>query len=540
MVPVARSSAAATLLLLGNSFLPAAAVERLTVVNKCDRAPIWIAHLANVGVGPGQQNVKINPGESFAFSNADTDGLSGARYWPKMGCDEHGDNCAMGGSGGPTQKCSEKTPDYSSCAPPIDTKFEATWGRSGEPCDPADPGTMTGCDFVDISLVDGWTLPFSLDVTSGRCTTTKDEVMDRIDCSTLSVDKCPKDDNLGKGPVDMTAVSPHSKEAVGCYSPCLKLIDDKWGNTLAAGRSREEGDVVPYCCTTPPEDSAKCNAGPIVDTKYVNAVHKFCPGVYSFAYDDGIGLLRCEYAAFRLSFFCPEGLGGVPPPVTQPPAPQEPLAEVVAPAAAKPQQASPASPSCSTNENCAASRCCVDEGKRCYEKDEGWASCRSSCAAGAVNPADPPQLRTPWTCRELSEAPFPGQPTAGQPEPPAGPVAAQPEVSTDPQSCQFLGCGSSGSGGNCACDQPCVGNSNCCPDYHPVCIPQTIQRDEVLTDAKVYAGGSQSEMSIWGLHPAALGAGSLGLFALATAIAAASLRGHRADQMGIGSVPPME
>lgn len=293
--------------------LRAAAVNRLTIVNACPREPIWIAHLANVGVGPGPQNVKIMPSAAFSFTEAVTDGLAGARYWPKMGCDPQGNNCALGGSGGPTQSCVRNGGDYSRCAPPVDTKFEATWGRAGQPCNPAVPSQMAGCDSVDMSLVDGWTLPFKLEVLSGTCTGKGETTVSQIDCSGMTLDKCPRNENLGKGPVvNMVAISPHSGKPAGCYGPCLKLIDDKWNNTMAVGRKREDPGVVPYCCTFPPMTSEQCNAGPVAGTQYVQTVHQTCPGVYAFAYDDGMGLMRCSYGQYKLTFFCPDGQAAAP------------------------------------------------------------------------------------------------------------------------------------------------------------------------------------------------------------------------------------
>jgi len=164
---------------------------------------------------------------------------------------------------------------------------------------------MAGCDSVDISLVDGWTLPFKLEVKSGTCTAAGEKTVSEIDCSALNIDQCPTDDNLGSGPVNLQAISPHTGKPAGCYAPCLKLLDDKWGNTMATGHRRDEPEIVPYCCTTPPMTSETCNAGPIAKTKYVQAVHNHCPGVYSFAYDDGMGLLRCSYGEYQVTFFCP-------------------------------------------------------------------------------------------------------------------------------------------------------------------------------------------------------------------------------------------
>lgn len=282
-----------------------AGIERLKVINGCHQK-IWITHLANVGIGPGPQNYGIEPGGSLTFDESETDGLAGSRYWPKMGCDANGDNCALGGSGGPGQGCTKKTPDYSSCAPPIDTKFEATWGRQGQPCNPA-TNQMGGCDFIDVSLVDGFTLAFKLEVLAGTCTGRVSDVH-TVDCSSLSVSQCPTDDNLGQGPVNMQATSPKIQKPVGCYAPCLKMIDNKWNNFQAKGKSRNDADVTKYCCTTPPETSQSCNAGPLPQTKYVQTVHQHCPGVYAFAYDDGQGLMRCSYGQYQLTFMCPDSV----------------------------------------------------------------------------------------------------------------------------------------------------------------------------------------------------------------------------------------
>merc|ERR1712232_418359 len=60
--------------------------------------------------------------------------------------------------------------------------------------------------------------------------------------------------------------------------------------------------------------SETCNAGPVVRSKYVQTVHQLCPGVYSFAYDDGMGLLRCSYGQYRVTFYCPGSPADAPAP----------------------------------------------------------------------------------------------------------------------------------------------------------------------------------------------------------------------------------
>eukprot|EP00438_Fugacium_kawagutii_P026871 Skav221167 [mRNA] locus=scaffold85:400666:403361:+ [translate_table: standard] len=103
--------------------------QRLVIKNQCANERLWVAHIAGGGIGPDAQNVLIEPGQSFIFQTPDK--LSATRYWPKMGCDSEGNHCKLGGSGGPQQTCGEV-----GCAPPVDTKFEATFGEQGLNCNP--------------------------------------------------------------------------------------------------------------------------------------------------------------------------------------------------------------------------------------------------------------------------------------------------------------------------------------------------------------------------------------------------------------------
>lgn len=292
---------------------PRSVPRRLKIFNGCASAPIWIAHMATAAVGPDPQDVKIEPGGVYDFSTPSH--LMATRYWPKMGCDHSGHNCSIGSSGGPAEAC-KRNPitgedDYKRCAPPVDTKFEASFGQNGEPCNPQAPGgtQMKGCDFVDISLVDGWTLPVKFDVV-GDCKTNKDKAVHVIDCSGLSLDACPADEALTAAGLiaDLRAIDPITKQVSGCYSPCAKLLDTKWSNKERPhGRRPEDPGVSPYCCPTPPQSPESCRVGPITGTRFLKAVHERCPGVYGYAYDDGMGLMRCSSATiYMVTFYCPD------------------------------------------------------------------------------------------------------------------------------------------------------------------------------------------------------------------------------------------
>jgi len=276
------------------SLLAASVVDgqRLKITNGCHTEPLWVAHMAQVSVGPDKQNIKLSPGDSHVFHTPV--GLSGTRYWAKMGCNTTGDQCEIGESGGTGQSCNETI----GCAPPVDTKFEASFSAGG-------------VDWVDVSLVDGWTLPFKFRMSElcsagdGNRHASKD-----VDCSELAFDSCPGAEHVGNasnGPVDLRVLHPSSGAVVGCYAPCGKLTYSNWGNK-AAKFGPADPEAREYCCPTPPESPQACRAGPVKDTKFVKAVHHKCPGVYGYSYDDGMGLLVCpNHTQYEMIYHCPAG-----------------------------------------------------------------------------------------------------------------------------------------------------------------------------------------------------------------------------------------
>jgi len=299
--------------LASSAALAAAAPKRLRVVNACEEEPLWVAHIAAGTAGPDPQDVKIEPLQHHDFTTSD--GLAATRYWPKMGCDALGGNCAIGDSGGPGEACVRKDKgydDYSKCAPPVDTKFEASFGQYGQPCNPQAPGgsEMAGCDYIDMSLVDGFTLPAKLEIEGGECHDSNDgKLVEKIDCSDLTLDRCPGEETLSAAGLTLSlkAINPHTGSVAGCYSPCLRLLDDKWANNGTQFKAEDSG-VAPYCCPTPPISPDKCRTGPVTKTQYLDLVHTKCPGAYGYAYDDSMGLLRCTSSStYVLTYYCPAG-----------------------------------------------------------------------------------------------------------------------------------------------------------------------------------------------------------------------------------------
>jgi hypothetical protein len=260
------------------------------VTNKCE-IPVWIQQQGF----PTDPLVQLDVGKSHDYQ-IPAAGLASSRFWPKILCDATGNNCAMGQSSAPCPA--------TGCAPPVDSKLEATWG-----CTLADKAqcgyTPQGVHMIDTfwnaSAVDGYTLPFTVAIKGGdgrgSC--------DPVDCEGLADAKCPKDEDLsngGKNPAyahqnlatkNPATSGPFAGGYAGCFSTCTKLNYPGWGGD---GLNDPAGGVEQmYCCPTPPISSPACQAGPVAKTKYVDLIHKACKGTtYGYAYDDDIGERNCS------------------------------------------------------------------------------------------------------------------------------------------------------------------------------------------------------------------------------------------------------
>ena len=292
-----------------------AAENQLTIVNKCT-VPVWIQQ---DGL-PGQQPViEILPGKSQAYPIA-LKGVPSTRFWPKLGCDGSGNNCAVGQSSNPC-------PSNGGCAPPVDSKLEATWGCLTDPASCAiNPSSKQPLDkntWFNASLVDGFTLPFDVTVQSGD---TSSGCQTPATCPAINYNNaCPTSADLstdGHFPAyakeNLKVIAPNGSVA-GCFSPCGKLTFSKFygGHQLLPN----DPQAAFYCCAQiqgtnplPPLDpsqpqgctNAQNPTAPAPHTSYVDYVHKACnKSVYAFAYDDTVGLRVCQGATLLTFTLCP-------------------------------------------------------------------------------------------------------------------------------------------------------------------------------------------------------------------------------------------
>jgi hypothetical protein len=288
---------------------------RLRITNQCTQ-PIWIAHQEGTG-GPLTEPLVIKIAQNTSFDyNIPTGGLQAARFMPRTGCDSTGNNCASGQSIAPCPS--------GGCQPPIETKFEATFGPSTPTtaC-PGAPANSTGSciDWFNASFVDGFTLPVKiipkLKQAWSDCVT--------IDASKLDLGQCPSSDNLGPGYTNEDLrLKDSSGNTVGCLSPCKKMDYPGYGHGIADSQE----PATHMCCPTPyPNNtplactwangcatSAMCNdmsdPNTVVHTKYVNNLHASVPGIYTFPYDDAQSLRTCMPDTQYEVIYCPGGSSG--------------------------------------------------------------------------------------------------------------------------------------------------------------------------------------------------------------------------------------
>ena len=269
--------AALVLLIVGAIPIPGAAQSpRISITNACS-FPVWIAQTPNAGFSalPGDDPnpaAKLNAGQTVNYS-IPPNGWGG-RFWPKIGCDENGNNCLAGSS------VSGCPPD--GCEPPADTKFEFFY-------DPLSSGKRP---YYDISLVDGYTLPVKITPSTtdgGRCTTT--------DC-VVAVNACPADEIEGLG--DLRVIK--GGQVVQCLAPCYKWV---YPPPYGMNRNKYDPPGKLMCCPTPPVTAGECRVGPVVRTKYVQLVRAQCPSAYSYAYDDIGGSHDCPPGTSFLATLCP-------------------------------------------------------------------------------------------------------------------------------------------------------------------------------------------------------------------------------------------
>ncbi|MDJ0630156.1 MAG: hypothetical protein QNJ44_18015 [Rhodobacter sp.] len=319
--------------------------ERLRVTNMCGYE-IWVEQDFIHTVPGAPIVVKLPDGKSYDYPIPDA-GIAATRFWAKNSCNEHGYNCGVGESSGVPEAQDKgwqtKQTVYDA---PIDSKFEGTFGctiTGGTGCatNPSNGEPLDSSTYWDASAVDGYTFPFQINVkndASGSCMTQSDtpKLVKEITCGSLEPENyCGSNDLSTNGKydtvngVDVTSVMMKytaymdDTKVVGCFSPCTKMTSGSWNGWMdkLGGLQPASPESQMYCCPTPPVSSAACRAGPADTMQYTKDVHEVCDS-YAYAYDDGIGLVKCDGTVRYEMVFCPGGAATAPPQTAQRPASQ--------------------------------------------------------------------------------------------------------------------------------------------------------------------------------------------------------------------------
>jgi hypothetical protein len=90
-------------------------------------------------------------------------------------------------------------------------------------------------------------------------------------------------------------------------------------------------------------------------------------------------------------------------------------------------------PCAGPGEDCRASKCCKNPSEACFEKNEFYAACRSSCTVGMVEEDDEKEFKTPWSCYTWGR-PLP----SGGPPPPEKPKPCKKPAKTPADAVEAL------------------------------------------------------------------------------------------------------
>ncbi|KAK8849433.1 hypothetical protein IAR55_004765 [Kwoniella newhampshirensis] len=262
-----------TLPVLVALFLPLASARRITVKNSCS-STIWPALYTDPNSGkpiPSQPTGwELTAGQQTVFQ-VDDNWTSG-RLWARTGC-VHQDGqfqCLTGSCGGGAGGAGQGGSMLCTTTDQVPaTLAEFTLSTSG-------------VDNYDISLVDGFNIPLSIEVSDSSCTSPKCEYNINMDCPAVlrtSLDKTGKN--------------------LGCLQPCnAGFGQEKYGNRA--------------CCSGGYNDPNLCQP---CGVDYYDLFKKSCPNAYAYAYDEKskTALWHCAGKPDYTIEFCPSGSDYVGP-----------------------------------------------------------------------------------------------------------------------------------------------------------------------------------------------------------------------------------
>ncbi|XP_049762731.1 uncharacterized protein LOC126088578 [Schistocerca cancellata] len=209
---------------------------------------VWVGALGNAGKGtPNRGGWEMRPGSSVTIN---VDDSWAGRFWGRTGCSFDGSGRGRCRTG----DCGNRLHCNGAGGQPPATLAEVTLGGWG------------GQDYYDISLVDGFNIPVTMEPIDRR------GGGDHYRCNPAS---CRADINA--------QCPPELRSDGGCKSACLAFNTDQ------------------YCCRGSFGTPQTCRASSW-PRNYPAFFKNLCPDAYSYAYDDRRSTFTCEKTAYRIIF----------------------------------------------------------------------------------------------------------------------------------------------------------------------------------------------------------------------------------------------
>lgn len=210
---------------------PSNDTKEITILNQC-------GHALQVGI---QTNDKAR-GDIIQLNASDRHRLPvktnwAGRIWARESCDVH--DCGLAGASNPASLAEFKM--------------------------------ASDLDYYDVSFVDGYNFPISIEPIhpNDKIVKTDDKHCRKSTCTQLPT--CPKD----------LRASNKAGKFVACESACSKYGSDQ------------------YCCTGEHNTAETCTSN-----HYAKQVKNMCPDSYSYAFDDATSVYGCKALSYQV-VFCP-------------------------------------------------------------------------------------------------------------------------------------------------------------------------------------------------------------------------------------------
>jgi hypothetical protein len=238
--------------------VPAPNGSRAVTLTNNSSQTVWVVSTGNPGFTPPDGGTwQLAQGQS---TTVDYPATWNGRIWGRTGCNFNGSQgtCATGDCGAGLT-CPNTAGDLTSPTSLAEFNMQGS-----------------GIDYYDVSLVDGFNLPVTINVTSGQMGVPAGDSCITASCATNmdSASACP----------DVLQVKDGSGNVIGCNSACNVLHQDE------------------YCCANAYATPATCNptTWPV---NYAAPFKQAVPYAYSYPFDDATSVFTCTNGcAYQIVF----------------------------------------------------------------------------------------------------------------------------------------------------------------------------------------------------------------------------------------------